>query len=961
MVNTTKKLLACSAGTLAMMAATPTFAQDNVDEVVATGIRASLNRGLDVKRNEDSIVDAISAEELGKFPDTNVAESLQRITGIAITRSRGGEGQFVTVRGLGQEFNTLTYKGRELATENQGREFSFDVIPSELISAAQVFKTTTASQTDGSIGGLVNIETARALNNPGFHGAGQIAGQYESLARDVGFKASGVLSNTFANDTIGVIASASYQKRDFRTDTAESIGIGQGDVNGDGVSDRVNTFSANLNEEERERLGLTLAVEYEPNENTSITIDGLYTSFESPSVSSSFGFFPGVNGVTNPTVDGFNDALSITANFADFPTGNPQGQQFANIFDTVARRAQADTDTFQIGGNWKQNYDNGFSTELDASYSNADGVRDNIGSDAGSGDFFVVGFAGFNFRQEANGGRVPDTFITTSPNGVDTLTIDQLTPDDARLHFSRASSNEIEDEIFTIRGDLAYDFSDETSISVGFDFIDREKTNEVFENTNVCGDTSITLTDITNAAGGETNAFFCDRSIGFADLLPADQLANLFAPFDGGGATFLGSSGAIVPTANPLILDFDTIEQAFINLGQAQGTQIQTDGTVLSGTVAELSGVTSFLDSVLNTVNSNTVEETVISGYVQGDFTGQLGGVPFKANAGLRATYTDVTSIGASADLVNIVLDPLADGGSGNNDITVDQTGELSVDNDYFDLLPSFNISFDLQENLKLRTGFSRSLSRPTFNDLSTVFAITQFNEGQEQSAGGNPLLEAVTSNNVDASLEWYGDNGLSLTGAVFYKDINNFITNANSDISITIPNSQLAADNSEQGPQTVTFQNSGPLNGDTAEIYGIEVAGQYLHSSGFGISGNVTLADSNSTSGGQVSALENISDFSGNASIFYENYGIQARASLNHRGEFLASTEGEGGFQDFTDAFTQVDLSLSYDVTENITVFGEGQNVLNEQLFTFSERDTFLESFIDNGARWLFGVRGSF
>lgn len=93
-----------------MLIAMPAAAQTNTpdDEIIATGIRASLNRGLDVKRNENSIVDAISAEELGKFPDTNVAESLQRITGIAITRSRGGEGQFVTVRGLGQEFNILT-------------------------------------------------------------------------------------------------------------------------------------------------------------------------------------------------------------------------------------------------------------------------------------------------------------------------------------------------------------------------------------------------------------------------------------------------------------------------------------------------------------------------------------------------------------------------------------------------------------------------------------------------------------------------------------------------------------------------------------------------------------------------------------------------------------------------------------------------------------------------------------
>jgi len=517
MVSTTKKLLACSAGTLAMMAATPTFAQDNnLDEVVSTGIRASLNRGLDVKRNEDSIVDAISAEELGKFPDTNVAESLQRITGIAITRSRGGEGQFVTVRGLGQEFNILTYKGRELATENEGREFSFDVIPSELINAAQVFKSPTASQTDGSIGGLVNIETARALKNPGFHGAGQIATQYEGLADDFGIKASGVLSNTFANDTIGVIGSISYQQRDFRTDTAESINIDAGtDFNGDGINDRLNSFNGNFNEEERERIGATLQIEYEPNDDSSFTIDGLYTSFESPSNSDSFSVFTQPPNVVNAVVDANNDVVAQDTNFGANGTSNPFGVGFTNIFDFVARRAEADTETFQIGGNYKQRWNDNLSTELDASYSRADGLRDNIGGNNGTGSFFVVGFPGLNFSQTP-GDEVPnasfqvlpsfDLFPTAAlPAGADVASalvgIDQLSGENARLHFSRNSSNAIEDEVFTIKGDAKWDFNDEndTAISAGVDYSTRTKSNDLIDNASTfCGDATILLDDIVN-------------------------------------------------------------------------------------------------------------------------------------------------------------------------------------------------------------------------------------------------------------------------------------------------------------------------------------------------------------------------------------------------------------------------------------------------------------------------------
>ncbi len=1039
-------MLASSVAMSAMLTAAPAIAQSpsDVDEVIATGIRASLDRGLDVKRNADSIVDAISAEELGKFPDTNVAESLQRVTGIAITRSRGGEGQFVTVRGLGQEFNILTFKGRELATENAGREFSFDVIPSELISAAQVFKSPTASQTDGSIGGLVNIQTARALDNPGFHGAGQIATQYEGLADDFGFKASGVLSNTFANDTIGIIGSVSFQERDFRTDTAESITIDSStDFNGDGINDRLNTLNLNLNEEERERIGATLQLEYEPNDNTSFTIDGLYTSFESPSNSDSLSVFTQPPNVINAVVDENNDVIAQDTNFGANETGSAFGVGFTNIFDFVARRANADTETFQIGGNYKQRWNDKLTTELDVSYSEADGIRDNIGGNDGTGSFFVVGFPGLNFSQTP-ADEVPNGIFQVLPDFNDApdiviqnpdapannpavsnipqlisqldpaadvssllVGLDQLSGENARLHFSRNSSNEISDEVFTISGDAEWEFADEneTKLSFGVDYSTREKANNLINNQNTfCGDGTIFLPNVQNPGpnGGIANAAICDRSLGFADFLTPEQQANLITPFNGEDAGFLSSTSANLPR-NFGLVDISLVEQAFLNLGQEQGIRVGANGgidlngdgvieaeaeTLLNngetvtlnevaafdintpstftitetGTVAELSGLESFLTPVINDVQSFSVEEDIISGYTQLDFGGNLGNFPFRANAGVRVTRTNLTTTGAASDFTSISLDPLATGGSGNNPITVSNAGTQTVSNTFVDVLPSFNIAVDLKENLKARAAFSRSLARPTFNDLSPVLSVTQINEGTESTASGNPNLEAIRSDNIDASLEWYGDNGLSLTGAVFYKSVTDFVANTNNPLDITIPESLNIQTNASEGPQTITFLNSQPDNIDDSDIIGVELAAQYLHDSGFGVLGNVTFADA-STSGG--TALENISDFSANASIFYENHGLQARISLNHRGEFLATTEGEGGFADIQDDFTQVDFTTSYSlepwVGYDIAIFAEGQNVFNEQAFTFSERATFLETFIDNGARYIFGVRGSF
>ena len=924
--------------------------EDDGDAIVVTGIRGSLERGLEVKRNAGAIVDAISAEELGKFPDTNVAESLQRITGVAITRDRGGEGRFVTVRGLGQEFNLLTYNGRRLATENEGREFSFDVLPSELISAAQIFKSTTADQVDGSIGGLVNIQTPKPLSNPGFQLAGSLAGQYEGLSEDVGIKGSALISNTWAGDTFGILASFSYQQRDIRADTAETIAIAQTDpsttgpdgipgnaddvfsagtdVNGDGVGDRINGFTANITEEDRERIGATLVLQYSPHDDLEITIDGLYTSFSSPSLSSAYSYFPNPTAITAATVDSNNDVVAQTVGFGTDP--------FNNILDFVARRTESDTETFQLGLNVKESITDRLKAVLDVSYSRASGTRDNLGSDAGSGSFFVVSFPGAEFTQNNVGNRVPDITFTSLADITSTtqLSLDQLPASGARLHFSRNSSNAIVDEIFTARADFDYEVGDNTKIKWGINYTDRIKNNNVFDNNATqCGDTNALLPRL----GPTANGFICDRSLLFSDFLSPAELGQLLTPFNGEEEGFLSGTDANIPR-NFQNVNINIVEQAFANLG------------------AEI-GQPSFLTPTFNATQSNEIDETIVSGYVAADFEGDIGNAPFKANAGVRFAYTDLRSTGVATEFTAIVIDNV----SGNNNITQNSSAARVENNDYFEILPTFNISIEATPNIFVRAGFSRSLSRPTFNDLSTVFAVTQINAGQEQAAGFNPLLDPVLSNNLDFSVEFYGDNGLSLSAAGFYKDISNFITNVNTVTPITIPNATDATTGAVLPDQTINFLVSGPQNGDTAEVYGIELAAQKLFDNGFGISGNVTLADSNATQDGEVSRLENISDVSWNASIFYEGSGLQARASLNQRGNFLGSTAGEGGFAEIVDTFTQVDISLSYDVTERFTVFGEGVNILNEQSFTFSERETFLETFTDNGARWLFGVRANF
>ncbi len=899
-----------------------------LEEVVVTGIRRSLRDSAALKRNSSQVVDGISAEDLGKFPDVNVAESLQRITGVAITRTRGGEGQFVTVRGLGEEFNGVTYNNRLIATENNGREFSFDVIASELISGAQVFKSTTSSQGDGSLGGLVNIQSARPLDNPGFRASGSVSTQYENLADDFGLRASGVVSNSWANDTMGILASFSYQQRDARTDVAESIflvndvqvdanGIafaGDLDANGDGLNDesgaailtrdaRFNSFAAGLAEQELERIGGTVAFQYTPSDQFSLTLDALYTTFENPSELDQFSFFPSVLApglVSNAQLNGANQVVSFDA------------VPFATEF--VGRRAEGDSETIALGANaeWKVGESSYFT--LDVAYSEADGQRDDFGSAGGSGEFFVIGYTDGFIQQRFTGGPVPDVFYTAANTpGAPQVPLSDLSPLDARLHFARTDIVEVSDEVFSIKGDYELEIGSTSSLKVGFDFVDREKANTAFNNI-------------------PTQCFFCGYATPFS---VGGDPATLFDGLTPGN--FLSSSGANVNSVFPR-LNIDVLRAAFNGLEP---------------------GV---LDPILDQTASFVVDESVLGAYVQLDFEGTLGELPYRANAGVRFAQTDLTSTGFGNVLSDITSVVQATDGN-NQTFTLNSPSAVSVNNDYFDVLPSFNFSVDLTDQWILRSGFSRSLSRPTLTDLSTRFSIASTNVGGEAITRSNPELEAIRSNNFDFSAEWYGEGGTYFSAALFYKDITDFVTQVVTDENVVINDVQQQLEGGgvlQRGPTEFTFRVQEPSNGDTAEIYGIEVGGQYLASNGLGVAANFTLVESEATSGGNVSQLENISDLAANLSLFYEDNKWAARVSYNFRSDYLVGQTFEGGRDEFIDDFQQVDLSVSYYISDSLTLFAEGINVFEEDLFRFSETQDFLETFEINGSRWVFGLRGN-
>src|SRR5580693_10391825 len=289
-----------------------------LQEIVVTGIRASLERAMDIKRDADVVVDSISAEDLGKFPDANVAESLQRITGVAIDRNSVGEGQTVTIRGFGPTFNTVLVDGRQLPTQTGHRSFQFDTVPADLINGADVYKTSAASQDDGGIGGLMNLHTPRPLDLKKFTAIASVKGEKDDLAGShVEPQAFVLLSDTFADGTFGALASLSLQERSAPTNEAYTgnwvttdFPLLPGDPHGF-MPQQIDNIALDAF---YRRIGAHGVLQWRPNDQLTMTVDGLYDKYEIHSESSEIGWYFGPTTLTSGTYDKNGVLTSFTTN-----------------------------------------------------------------------------------------------------------------------------------------------------------------------------------------------------------------------------------------------------------------------------------------------------------------------------------------------------------------------------------------------------------------------------------------------------------------------------------------------------------------------------------------------------------------------------------------------------------------------------------------------------------------------
>ena len=930
-------MTAFTAGTLHAQEANGTQADtDDVEVIEIRGIRGSLDRALSVKQNATGFVDAISAEDVGKLPDNNVAEALQRVTGVSIQRSRG-EGDFVSIRGLGPDFVRGTVNGRSLlnATEtvdpifngnavtSTGRAANFDILPSEVINRLEVHKSFSANQVEGGIGGSVNLHTAKPLST-GNKFVGSVTANYRDFNEETDPALSGLYSWVNDDESFGFLGSIAYSERSIREDFSRTFGwfpsfgiSNQLDTNNDGQGDASPndvpfplSNNAEAYEEDRERITAMATLQWASNDSD-ITLDLLYSKREVEESHQNLIFLPiifdgdlaNAGAVINPDGSVQVGNLVQDGTFVSHPTSlRPE-------LTTDLQDYQ--DDLFSIGLNYKKSL-GVWELTTDLSYSKAEGDNtfDRVRIDANNGSFAfntTIDQSGFDITQ-TNIGEGASADLGNPANYVISVFDD------------RFATNEDEEIAlqFDATRDIDHDFI--SSIEMGARVRMREKKIDRASNGNGIG-----------VAG---------QNITLADV----------GSFNQGASNFLDGMWRSNFAFNSLVFPDNAAARA----------------AFAAGTVPALTA---------DPFGSFEVEEETYAGYAQLNLDGELGDVSFVGDFGVRIVMTQQTVMGSDAEFV------ITDAGGMDttvfDSLTTGAATPIEFDDTYTNVLPSMNLRFELTDDLFLRVAANKSLTRPTFNALAPAYSInanssTNLNGDNfaVSLSGGNPALKPYESDNYDLGLEWYFAPSSAVYLGLFHKEIEDFIANVTNNNVTQVAGQPIRAVGVEldgtRAPIAVD-QISLPDNQGEAQVTGLEFGYQHAFESGFGYIANLTLTENSAEfeATGEDIDFPGVSEVSYNLTAYYEADEFQARLSYSSRSDYLVEPSAIGiGGQLFNDDYAQLDASVSYDINQNITVFVNAINLTDEdqdvfQILPAGQKRYYSTSHV--GTRFALGVRGNF
>jgi TonB-dependent receptor len=939
-------------------------------EIVVTGIRASQERAVNIKRNAASVVDSISAEDIGKLPDVTISDSLQRIPGVQILRS-AGEGSTINIRGLPQVTTLLNgeaYLGAQSITTIQP---NFNDIPSQLFAGADVIKSSTADLLNAGITGTVNLRTRRPFDlKQGFTVAAAAEGSYGDKTKhkfDPNF--NGLVS--WHNDRFGFLVGAAYSNvrlsnshngiqegygaalhNEGTADATSTNGFspanrphgkpvaGGIDVNGDGDANDAfivpQGFTGWNKINQRERLGINGSAQWKINDALELTADGFFTSQDEHDRTAGFQmqdvnwqaaeFVPGksrdtgaiVNGYHVNTTSVYNYDLGSFDSYAQTDRYKSQSQNY-NLELKYDNGGPFKGSLRGIYGKAYQNYDQSY-----AQFSLSDGQQWQPGGighyPASLGGNRAFNPAGFTVNTVAGRNSLPATVDFTGSKPAITLPGQLLNElgninDYALKTLSSEGNYRRKGDLKLFRADGSYEASPVINFTFGARYSERSVDDFEF-------DRAAPL----YAGNGASNSAGClvkwkafDVPMNNASCSAGDA-----AGFYTAGLTRKANDptfGGQVKLFNPGVAG---VPAMYVLDPHAMDNALAFQNQYYPGNV-----------DIMNPGASFNVGVKQISGYAQMNFKSEILGIPYTGNAGLKVINTKL-------DITQFVTgNPQPYGLAGL------VTGTLETKRDFTDYLPAFNLAFDFTHNLKLRFAFSKTMTLLDLSQwgggLNPNYAIDTSNPGTPVfrvtggSQNGNPNLDPWRATNVEASLEYYLGRSSLLSVGAFHIDVDSFIQNGN------ITRSDLPDNDGVVRNRTVSI--STPVQGAGGALQGIEAGAKISFTdvpfvptflANFGIDTNFTYSPSNSGKkdlAGATIPFQDNSKIQTNAALYYQDSRFQARVAWNYRSKRAVQSDFGGivGLEEYQAPTNYVDASVSYDVNPHFTVYAQGSNLTGE------------------------------
>jgi iron complex outermembrane receptor protein len=885
-------------------------------EVIVTGIRASVQESLDAKRTADSVQEVISAEDIGKMPDKNVADSLARVPGVTISSASANEGGFdendrVSMRGTNPSLTQTLINGHGVAAgdwfvlnqvQQVGRSVSYTLLPSELVDQAVVHKSSQSEFVEGGVAGSVDIRTRKPLD---FKNSYTLQGSVGAVYAEKPDKYDGQYSllGAWKNDAdnFGVMLQGFYEARHLRRDGIEVLGyetiapgspvaLSHPDLSGVMYPASI---GAAFFEQERKRKGGLLALELAATDDFKINLTGFYSKLDAANYNRNY-----LNWMTHflakggtPTAPGQapdpgyvvrNNTL-VQANFSPQPTATGDPQLYG-VYDQISRPDENATANFvTLEGDWHLSDALSFFGQAGASTGHGKTGTQNVSeTQPGTG-------TGTTFQLNGTG-RGPDFAFpsvnntTPSPGGVPVVF----------GWIFGAQDVDVKDEENWAKIDGAYAINNDswTDLKFGVRYQEHER-----------------------------------------------QSHNAIAQ----GPTFAGPNGGGTSTAN-YPTTFSNYPSDFTSFGgniptniwfwtPAQLAAYNGPGLVNRDPLAREYYQYAF-----------DVKEKNSAAYVQADFKGDR----WSANVGLRYVQTKEHAVTFTQVAANT---PGA--------ITTSAFGPfigIPVDHTYNDILPAANLKFDVATDLVARFAVSKTMTRPDYSALGgfTDLSPPATQGGVGNGSGGNPDLKPIRSTNFDAGLEWYFAPRSLLSAGLFYMDLQNYVGFGSETKTYLTFSSQ--APQGENVPYLLTV----PVNAK-GRVQGAELAYQQALNEYFGVALNYTYADGKQTSlvTNGDDRLVGTSKNTYNASAYFENQKFSARVSYTYRSAFFSGLDRNSAFSQ--DEIASLAASLVYTMNDTLSFSLDGQNLNNPTLKYYSLNKDQPRAFYKNGAQFYFTVRAKF